>query len=50
MDMKRINAAVKIRIALDKAVKKRMRLSVDLQRLVAGMCGAEYDEYLKRII
>lgn len=50
VDTKRVNAAVKIAIALDRKMKwgKALKLSKDLARLIEGMTTEEYNQYTKR--
>lgn len=48
MDVKRVNAAVKIKIALDRRGNNN-KLWNDLSRLIKGMTNEEYNEYVKRI-
>ena len=49
MDTKRVNAAVKIKIALIRQELKHIKLGKDLLRLVHGMTNEEYNEYHRRI-
>ena len=55
MDIKRINAAVKVKLAYDRLVgsgkknQRRDKLATDLIRLIDGMDGAEWNEYQRRI-
>lgn len=48
MDMKRVNAAVKIWTVL-KHMQTGNQLKLDLTRLLTGMTSEEYTEYRKRI-
>lgn len=49
MDTERINAAVKIRIALDRLKQKEARLKADLLRLTDRLNFEDYTEYTKRV-
>lgn len=49
IDAKKVTAAVKIRIAMDRAIKTSDRLYKDLARLEARMTPEEFNEYQKRI-
>lgn len=46
----RVNAAVKIRIAWERAQKKEDSLYGDLKRIIACMSEDEWHEYQKRIL
>ena len=55
MDIKRINAAVRVKIAYDrlcgtgKPSKKRDQLAKDLRRLTDSLTMTEYNQYIARI-
>lgn len=49
MEMGRVNAAVKIRLALERLRVKQDKLTADLHRLLTGMEADLYNEYIKRI-
>jgi hypothetical protein len=46
---KRVNAAVKIKLQIEKNAKKSLELTKDLFRLKKGMSNVELNEYTKRI-
>lgn len=48
MDMVKLNAAVKIKISLDRLKPKVKRLEDDLRRLRTEMSADENNEYLRR--
>ena len=48
MDMKLVNALVKIRLALDRGSLKQDKLRSDLDRLWREATSAEWNEYKKR--
>lgn len=49
MDMNKVTAAVKIRISVDRLIKKRIKLEADLDRLRASMDFEERNEYYRRL-
>ena len=52
MDVKRVNAAVKIKITIQKMdtmSPKSRSLRLDLNRLITSMTSEEYTEYQKRV-
>lgn len=55
MDIKRINVAVKVKVAYDRLVgsgrrsQKMDKLATDLIRLIDGMDSTEWNEYQRRI-
>lgn len=49
MDIRRVNAAVKVRISHDKLTKKCQKLRDDMIRLTRNMGPLEYNEFLKRV-
>ena len=55
MDIKLVNAAVKIKITIDRIWRTKKesgelpRLSTDLNRLINQMDAEEFNEYLRRV-
>jgi hypothetical protein len=49
MDIKKVTAAIRIKISLERLEKKRVQLYKDLLRLKSSMTSEEFNEYTRRI-